>query len=107
MPTLSSTDPVLETQVFWERYKKVVFAVLVLALLTVAAWGGYRIYSERRADTAAGLLATAKTAADFQKVIAQYGATPAGAIRPSFPGRRAAEGKKIQRSERDASVAYR
>lgn len=77
MPTLSSTDPVLETQVFWERYKKVVFAVLVLALLTVAAWGAYRFYSDRRAETAAGLLATAKTATDYQKVIAQYGATPA------------------------------
>ena len=79
MPTFSSTDPVVETQVLWERYKKVVFAVLVLALLTVAAWGGYRFYSERRAETAAGLLATAKITADFQKVIAQYGATPAGA----------------------------
>lgn len=79
MPTLSSTDPVLETQVFWERYKNVIFAVLVLALLTVAAWGGYQLYSLRRAETAATLLATAKTPADFQKVIAQYGATPAGA----------------------------
>ncbi|HWM26040.1 MAG TPA: tetratricopeptide repeat protein [Chthoniobacterales bacterium] len=79
MPTLSSTDPVLETQVFWERYKNVIFAVLVLALLTVTAWGGYRFYSLRRAETAAALLATAKTAADFQKVIAQYEATPAGA----------------------------
>lgn len=79
MPTLSSSDPVLETQVFWERYKNVVFAVLALALLTVAAWGGYRFYSLRRAETAATLLATAKTPADFQKVIAQYEATPAGA----------------------------
>ncbi|HEV2840794.1 MAG TPA: tetratricopeptide repeat protein [Chthoniobacterales bacterium] len=78
MPTLSSTDPVLETQVFWERYKKVVFTVLALALLTVAGWGGYRFYSDRRAETAAGLLATAKSAADFQKIIAQYGTTAAG-----------------------------
>jgi predicted negative regulator of RcsB-dependent stress response len=54
-----------------------VFAVLVLALLTVAAWGGYRFYSDRRAETAAGVLATAKTTADYQKVIAQYGVTPA------------------------------
>jgi len=69
----------LETQVLWERYKNVVFAVLVLALLTVAAWGAYRFYSIRRAETAAGLLATAKGPADFQKVIAQYGTTPAGA----------------------------
>lgn len=79
MPTLSSADPVLETQVFWDRYKKAVFAVLILALLSVAAWGGYRFYSDRRDAAGAELLATAKTAADFQKVIAQYGSTPAGA----------------------------
>lgn len=78
MPTLSSADPVLETQVFWERHKKTVLAVLVLALLSAAAWGGYRIYSDRRAANAANLLATAKTTAEFQKVIAQYPGTPAG-----------------------------
>lgn len=78
MPTLSPSDPVLETQVFWERYKKEVFVVLVLALLTAAAWGGYRLYSDRRAETAAGLLAAAKTPADFQKIIAQYKTTAAG-----------------------------
>jgi predicted negative regulator of RcsB-dependent stress response len=78
MPTLSSADPVLETQVFWERHKKEVFAALILALLTVAAWGGYRLYSERREATAANFLAAAKTTADFQKLITQYPGTPAG-----------------------------
>jgi predicted negative regulator of RcsB-dependent stress response len=78
MPTLSSTDPVLETQVFWERHKKEIFAALVIALLAVAAWGGYRLYSDRRDATAATLLTAAKTAADFQKVIAQYPGTAAG-----------------------------
>jgi len=77
MPTLSSTDPVLETQVFWDRHKTKVFAALILALLAVAAWGGYRIYSDRRSDTAANLLTAAKTPADFQKVIAQYPDTAA------------------------------
>ena len=56
MPTLSSADPVLETQVFWFRHKKEVFALLILALLSVAAWGGYRFYSERREATAANSL---------------------------------------------------
>lgn len=79
MPTLSAADPVLETQVFWERHKKKVFAVLVIAVLAVVAWGGYWIYSDRRDTTAANLLTAAKTAADFQKVIAQYPGTPAGA----------------------------
>jgi predicted negative regulator of RcsB-dependent stress response len=78
MPTLSSADPVLETQVFWDRHKKEVFAALILALLAVAAWGGYRLYSDRRDATAANLLTAAKTAADFQKVIAQYPGTAAG-----------------------------
>jgi predicted negative regulator of RcsB-dependent stress response len=78
MPTLSSADPVLETQVFWDRHSKKVFAVLILALLAVAAWGGYRFYTERRNTTAADLLTTAKTAAEFQKVITQYPGTPAG-----------------------------
>jgi predicted negative regulator of RcsB-dependent stress response len=77
MPTLSPSDPVLESQVLWDRYKKEVFAVLVFALLTVAAWGGYRLYSDRRGDAAANVLAAAKTAADFQKVIGQYPGTAA------------------------------
>jgi predicted negative regulator of RcsB-dependent stress response len=78
MPTLSSTDPVLETQVFWDRHKKEVFAALIVALLAVIAWGGYRLYSERRDAAAANSLTSAKTAVDFQKVIAQYSGTPAG-----------------------------
>jgi predicted negative regulator of RcsB-dependent stress response len=78
MPTLSSTDPVLETQVFWDRHKKEVFAVLIVAVLAVLAWGGYRLYSERRDNAAASMLASAKTAADYQKVIAQFPGTPAG-----------------------------
>ena len=77
MPTISSTDPVLETQVFWDRHKKEVFAVLIVALLAVTAWGGYRLYSERRDAAAANSLTSAKTAADFQKVIAQYPGTAA------------------------------
>jgi tetratricopeptide (TPR) repeat protein len=79
MPTLSSTDPVLETQVFWDRHQKKVWAVLFLALFVVAAWGGYRIYTERRNAAGASLLASATSAPDFQKVIAQYSNTPAGA----------------------------
>ena len=79
MPTLTSTDTAPEREVFWDRYKKEVMAVLVLALLGVAAYSGYRIYSDRQANSAAELLASAKTATDFQKVIAQYPKTAAGA----------------------------
>ena len=56
MPTLSSADPVLETQVFWLRNKTVVIAALIFASLLVAAWGGYRFYSDRRDATAAQLM---------------------------------------------------
>ena len=78
MPTLTSTDTAPDREVFWDRYKKEVMAVLILALLGVAAYGGYRMYSERQANAAAETLASAKTAADFQKVIADYPRTPAG-----------------------------
>jgi TolA-binding protein len=79
MPTLTSTDTAPDREVFWERYKKEVMAVLILALLGVAAYGGYRLYSDRQANAAAETLASAKTAADFQKVIADYPRTAAGA----------------------------
>jgi predicted negative regulator of RcsB-dependent stress response len=78
MPTTVSTaDPAPDREVFWDRYKKEVMAVLVLALLGVAAFGGYRLYSDQQANKAAELLAGAKTAPDFQKVIAEYPKTSA------------------------------
>lgn len=78
MPTPSTSDSALEREVFWDRYKKEVMILLVLALVAVAAFGGYRLYAERRANSAAIRLADAKTSADFQKVIAEYPDTPAG-----------------------------
>jgi len=102
MPTLSSADPVLETQVFWFRHKKEVFALLILALLSVAAWGGYRFYSERRDATAATSLAAAKTAADFQKIIAQFPATPAGGSAHLFLAEEQRKEKKF--SEANATL---
>jgi TolA-binding protein len=79
MPTtLSTTDTAPERDVFWERYKKEVMAVLIVALVAVAGYGGYRLYSDRQANAAATMLASAKTAADFQKVISDYPNTAAG-----------------------------
>ncbi|MEY2557535.1 MAG: hypothetical protein QOE34_960, partial [Verrucomicrobiota bacterium] len=50
MPIVSSSlpDPALETHVFWERHKKEVIAALVVALLAVAGYGGYRLYIDRQ-----------------------------------------------------------
>ena len=79
MPTLSTAEPTPDREVFWERYKKEVMAVLVLALVGVAIFGGYKLYADRRENAGAGALAGAKTQADFQKVIADYSSTAAGA----------------------------
>jgi predicted negative regulator of RcsB-dependent stress response len=75
MPTLSTSDPVLERPVLWDRHKRNVMAVLVIALLAVAVYGGYRFYSYRRDVASANLLASAKTPAEFQKIIAEYPGT--------------------------------
>ena len=79
MATISTTDAALEREVFWDRHKTEVMVALIAVLVALAAFGGYRFYSERRANAAANMLATAKTPADFQKVIADYSNTPAGA----------------------------
>jgi TolA-binding protein len=78
MATLTTPDPALDREVFWERYKKEVMAVLIVALLAGAGFGGYKIYSDRQANAAASMLASARTAVDFEKVIAEYPGTAAG-----------------------------
>ena len=95
MPTLSSSDPIIESQSFWDRHKKEVLAALVVALLAAAAFGGYRLYADRREKTAASLLAEAKTPADFQKVISQYADTPASASAYLFLADRQRQEKKF------------
>src|SRR4051812_43228534 len=79
MPTLSNAEPAPQREVFWERYKKEVMAVLILGLLAVAIFGGYRLYSDRRENAAAEALASARAQPDFQKVITDYSNTAAGA----------------------------
>ncbi|MEY2502670.1 MAG: hypothetical protein QOI07_3004 [Verrucomicrobiota bacterium] len=78
MSTLTSSEIAPEREVFWDRYKKEVMAVLVFALLAVAGYGGYRLYIDRQANAAAAQLASARTPADFQKVITEYPSTSAG-----------------------------
>jgi len=74
-----SRDVALETRVFWERYKKEIVAVLVVAVLAAVGFTGYRFYSDRRATAASASLASAKTAQEYQQVIARYPNTPAAA----------------------------
>jgi TolA-binding protein len=81
MPTASppSRDVALETRVFWERFKKEITAALVIVLLAVIAYTGYRFYSDRRTAAASALLASAKSAQVYQEVIDRYANTPAAA----------------------------
>jgi tetratricopeptide (TPR) repeat protein len=77
MVTVSTTDPGLERQIFWDRYKRGVIGALLAALLAIAAFGGYRYYSYRRDTAAASSLASAKTPAELQKIINDYPGTAA------------------------------
>ena len=81
MPTAPppSRDVALETRVFWERFKKQITAALIIVLLAVMAFTGYRFYSDRRAATASALLASARSAQEYQQVIDGYPSTPAAA----------------------------
>ena len=72
-------DVALETRVFWERFKKQITAALVIVLLAVIAFTGYRFYADRRAVAASALLASAKDAQEYQQVILRYANTPAAA----------------------------
>ena len=81
MPTVPppSRDAVLETRVFWERFKYQIVAGLVILLVALVGFIGYRFYSDRQAATASTLLASAKGAQDYEQLIARYPDTPAGA----------------------------
>jgi len=81
MPTVTppSRDAALETRVFWERFKTEIIAVLIIVLLAIVGFAGYRFYSGRRAAAASDLLASAKSAEAYQQVIANYPNTPASA----------------------------
>ncbi|MDP9003273.1 MAG: tetratricopeptide repeat protein [Verrucomicrobiota bacterium] len=81
MPTVSPSvpDPALESHLFWERHKKEILGALVVILLALAGYAGFRFYSDYQNKSAATLLSSAKTSPDFQKVITQYSGTPAGA----------------------------
>ena len=81
MPTAPppSRDAAIETLVFWERFKNEIIGALIVVLLAVVGFTGYRFYSDRQAAAASALLASAKSAQDYQQVIDRYPKTPAGA----------------------------
>jgi tetratricopeptide (TPR) repeat protein len=80
MPTVSPTsDVAVETRVFWMRFQKEIAAALVIGILAIAGFAGYRFFNYRRNSAAAEWLGNARTAQDYQEVIARYPTTPAGA----------------------------
>lgn len=78
-PSPVATDPALETQVFWERYKTGILIGLVVVILAAAGYAGYLFYQERRDTEAATVLAGAKTAQDYQQIIDRFAGTAASA----------------------------
>jgi predicted negative regulator of RcsB-dependent stress response len=81
MPTAPppTRDAAVEAQVFWLRFQKEIAAALIIALLAMIGFAGYRFYVNRRDSHAADLLGNARTTQDYQSVIAQYSGSPAGA----------------------------
>jgi TolA-binding protein len=75
----SSSDAAVEAQVFWLRFQKEIAAALIILILAIVGFTGYRFYTQRRNSTAAELLGRAKNPQDYQEVIARYPGTPAGA----------------------------
>src|SRR5256714_11994396 len=80
MPTAPpSSDAAVEARVFWLRFQKEIAAALIIVILAIVGFTGYRFYTHRRNSTAAELLGKAKNPQDYQEVIARYPGTPAGA----------------------------
>src|SRR5438874_877944 len=80
MPTAPpSSDAAVEARVFWLRFQKEIAAALIILILAIVGFAGYRFYTYRRNSTAAELLGDVKTPQDYQEVINRYPGTPAGA----------------------------
>src|SRR5439155_26265627 len=81
MPTAPppSHDAAFATIVCCERFKNPIITALIIVVLAVIGFTGYRFYSDRQAAAASALLASAKSVQDYQQVIDRYPKTPAGA----------------------------
>jgi TolA-binding protein len=74
-----SRNTTIEAQVFWLRFRNEIIAAAAILILALGGFGGYRLYASRQASAASALLSGAKTAQDYQQVIARYPNTSAGA----------------------------
>ena len=80
MATLSqiTTDPALETHLFWDQYKTTIIAVVLVLVLGGLGYGGYQLYHTQQANKAMALLTAARSPEQYQQVIDRYpGSGPA------------------------------
>jgi len=73
------SDPVLGSQLFWERHKVAILAAIAALLIAATAYGAYRLYVARRDAAAAEMLAEAKVPANYEALIDKYPSAPAAA----------------------------
>jgi predicted negative regulator of RcsB-dependent stress response len=74
-----STDPLLETEVFWAKYKTPILIGIIAILLGAAAVAAFWLYKQQRDSAAAIALSQAKDEAAYQKVINEHGGSAAAA----------------------------
>src|SRR5215212_931456 len=81
MPTATSvtSDPTLDAQLLWYRYRREILLGIGLIVAALLVYAGYWFYNDRREAAAATQLATSKEAGAYQQVISRYGNTNAGA----------------------------
>src|SRR2546430_7956892 len=74
-----TSDAAVEARAVWLRFQKEIAAALIILILAVLGYAGYRFYIYRHNFAAAELLGNAKNPQDYQEVISRYPGTPAGA----------------------------
>src|SRR5437870_4045817 len=98
MPSPTTTTPAAETGfdplVFWYRHKSKILLFVGLFVVALIAYGIFETVRNSRAAAAQALLASAQTADDYRKVVAEYPrSAPAGDAYLLLAQRLRAEGK--------------
>jgi len=75
----STPDPLLETQLFFDRYKMPLLMGALALILIVGAVSAYRYFAARKTAAATELLAKAKGPDEYNKVMAEYPSSGAAA----------------------------
>lgn len=75
--TTSTDETLAPVAPFWMRYRNEIIGLLAVLIIGLTAFGIFRYYQQHREDEAAGSLATAKTPAEYQKVIDDFSGSAA------------------------------